>query len=380
MESKHYDVIVLGVGTMGAATAYHLAKRGASVLGLEQFAIPHALGAHHGFSRAIRSAYYEHPDYVPLLQRAFELWAELEKTSGLRILHRTGGLYMGPEDAVFITGATRAAEEHHLPFELLDHHELERRFPQFTLPSHCAGFLEKDAGFVVPEMAMSAHLDGALRNGATLQGHVQVKGWESTSTGVQVETSDGRFTAKHLVITAGAWSPDLLGELPITLTVTRQSWGWFWPKSTAPFAFGTLPTWFIESEPGYGFYGFPMMPDNPGLKLAHHKPGDVTSPSTVKREACREIDEAPLRACLRSHLPQGEGNLLALRTCLYTNSADGHFIIDAHPDTAKVTVACGFSGHGFKFAPVIGELLADLALTGASRLPTEFLSLKRFLQ
>ncbi|MDB4772915.1 N-methyl-L-tryptophan oxidase [Verrucomicrobiales bacterium] len=379
MGSNQVDVIVVGVGTMGAAAAYHLAKRGASVLGLEQHAIPHALGAHHGFSRAIRSAYYEHPNYVPLLQRAFALWEDLEKTSGLKIIHRTGGVYMGAEDAVFITGATRAANEHGLSHELLSHSDLGGRFPQFSLPSHYAGFLEKDAGFVVPETAMSAHLEGALAAGARLLGHVQVKGWDSTSTGVTVHTSQGRFTAKHLILTAGAWSPSLLGSLPITLTVTRQTWGWFWPNSTAPFSYGTLPTWFVESEPGYGYYGFPMMPDNPGLKIAYHKPGEPVTPSTVRREVCRESDEPPLRHCLEHYLSQRDGDLLALRTCLYTNSPDGHFVIDAYPDKANVTMACGFSGHGFKFAPVIGEMLAEFALDGRSNLPVEFLRMSRFL-
>lgn len=378
MSFAKVDVIVVGVGTMGAAAAYHLARRGASVLGLEQHAIPHTLGAHHGFSRAIRSAYYEHPNYVPLLKRSFALWDALERTSGQRVLYRTGGLYMGPEDAAFITGATRAATAHQLPYERLSPAQLRERFPQFELPSHYTGFLEAEAGFVVPEIAMNAHVEGALRGGATLLGHVKVTSWQVTSEGVRIETNRGAFRAKHVVLTAGAWAPLWSAGLPFALKVTRQTWGWFWPKVLAPFALGTLPTWFIESEPASGYYGFPMMPEQPGLKLALHQPGTETTAESVDRRIDLAGDEAPLRRCLEGHLPEGNGHLLALRTCLYTNSPDGHFIIDRHPTSANVTIACGFSGHGFKFAPVVGEILADLALLGRTDHPIDFLSMDRF--
>lgn len=374
-----YDVIVLGVGTMGAAAAYHLSKRGVSVLGLEQHAIPHLLGAHHGFSRMIRLAYYEHPDYVPLLRRAYELWDALEEDHGEPILRRTGGLYMGIKGERFLQGAIMSAQTHGLAYDVLSPPEIQERYPVFDVPDTHAGFFEEAAGFLVPETAMAAHVLGALRRGAELRGHVRVSSWETEGSGVVVQTADGEtFSARHLLITAGAWSQEVLGDLALDLTVTRQAWGWFWPQQGSdPFQLGKLPCWFVESPGGGGHYGFPMMPDNPGFKLALHQASEVTGqPGTIDRQAQPE-DEAALRAFLNDRIPSANGNLLAIRTCLYTNSPDGHFILDQHPASHRVTLACGFSGHGFKFASVMGEVLADLATEGQTTHPIDFLGLDR---
>lgn len=377
MSSPKVDVIVLGLGSMGAAACYHLARRGFRVLGLEQHAIPHGLGAHHGYSRMIRLAYYEDPGYVPLLRRAYELWRDLETEFGSKILHVTGGLYMGREGESFLTGALRAALEHSLPHALFSHAEIKRRYPQFHLPSDYEGFWEDEAGFLIPELAMAAHVQGALLAGAELHGHEAARAWSAGADGVNVETSKASYRAERLVIAAGAWTAPILADLGLPLVVTRQAWGWFWPKDPAAFRLGTLPCWFIETEPGHGYYGPPIMSDNPGLKVALHKPTEPTSPEVVDR-APREEDEALLRPFLARHIPSAEGPLLGLRTCLYTNSPDGHFIVDQHPIHDRVSFACGFSGHGFKFASVMGEVLADMATGSLSSLPMDFLRLARF--
>ncbi len=362
---------------MGAAACYHLARRGARVLGLDQYAIPHQLGAHHGFSRMIRLAYYEHPDYVPLLKRAYQLWEELEKDFGQRLLYLTGGLYMGAPRREFLDGALKSAQAHELPHRYLKHETLAQRYPCFRVPADYEGIYEEKAGFLVPELVMAAHVQGALSRGAVLRGHVRVESWQSDDSGIEVVTSQGMFRGKRLLITAGAWSQEAIRDEAIRLTVTRQTWGWFWPEEPDRYRLGEFPGWFYECEDGGGFYGFPMMPDNPGLKLAWHHPAESVTPDTVCREP-QAGDERPLRTFLENHLPGAAGPLLAIRTCLYTNSSDGHFIIDRHPEKEGVFFACGFSGHGFKFASVMGEVLADLAESGKTAHPIDFLGLARF--
>jgi sarcosine oxidase len=364
---------------MGSAACYHLAKRGARVLGLEQHGIPHALGAHHGHSRMIRLAYYEHPDYVPLLGRAYTLWNELEEESGQKLLHITGGLYAGPSGAEIVAGSVKAAREHGLDHECWDGADLRNRFPQFCLPEDYEAFFEPRAGFLVPEAAVSAHATCALQRGAVLHGHEKVTEWKAMKWGVKVETNKGAYSAGHVVFASGAWSGSLLGGSGIDLEVTRQTLAWFWPREPEMFQLGRFPCWFIETEPGYGHYGFPIMPGVPGLKIALHKPGQVTTADTVNRSVTAK-DEAQVRWVLRDHLPKGEGPLLSIQTCLYTNSADSHFIVGPVPNQEhnNVSVACGFSGHGFKASSVVGEVLAELVLDGRSSLPTEFLSPQRF--
>ncbi len=376
-----FNTIVCGVGTMGAAACHHLAVRGASVLGLEQFDIPHNRGAHHGLTRMIRQAYYEHPDYVPLLRRAYELWHELQDASGTPLLHLNGGLYISPPGGSILKGSLASAREHKLPHELLDHAALADRFPQFQLPPDYQGLFENNAGYIIPELAVGAHVEQALLNGAEIHGHEAIEGFSTDATGVTVKTDRSSYRAEHLVVTAGAWSGRLLRDLGVPLAVTRQILAWTTPRDPAEFAPDRFPCWFIESDttPGFGHYGFPILPGSPGFKIALHKPGSiVTDPDAVVRDPLPG-DEDEIRPALARHIPGANGPLLALRACLYTNSPDSHFIIDRLPGHHdRLTVAAGFSGHGFKFASVIGESLADLATTGKSSLPTDFLKLDRF--
>jgi sarcosine oxidase len=372
---------------MGSAACFHLARRGQRVLGLEQFGIPHALGSHHGDTRIIRICYYEHPDYVPLLRRAYELWQELERESGQRLLHITGGIYMGHPACEFVAGALRAAAEHGLEHERVSHDDLRKRFPQFRLPQEYVGVWEPSAGFLLPEKCITAHANLALRHGAELHGHEPALEWQADRRGVSVRTSRDTYSARNIVICGGAWSDRLIRDLGVPLKVTRQVVGWVQPRKPELFAFGTMPVWAIDHPDGTQHYGFPMLQGDvfgsarPGFKIAHHWHGPVTNPDTINRTPQPE-DENDFRPTLREMIPDADGPLLSMGVCMYTCTADSHFIIEpphARPRNDRpVTIACGFSGHGFKFASVVGEVLADLATTGTTRHPIEFLSTRRF--
>jgi sarcosine oxidase len=374
---NRFDLIVVGVGAMGSSACFELARRGVRVLGLERFYIPHALGSSHGQSRMIRMAYYEHPDYVPLLRHAYERWHELEQISGQKLLYLTGGVYAGPETGDLVAGSLRSAREHGLPFELLDHAELARRYPQFQVPENWVAVHEPNAGFLLPERVIAAFAAAALRAGAELHGRERVTQWGTDESGVRVRTDRDEYHANHLIFCGGPWSSALVGDLGVELTVTRQVLAWVWPREPEQFALGRLPVWAIDHLDGTLHYGFPMMDDVPGLKVAHHGPGAATDPDRVARDP-QPGDEQTFRPILREMIPVADGPLLSMRVCMYTNSPDGHFIIDRHPRHPRVTIACGFSGHGFKFASVVGEILADLAIEGSTNLPAQFLQLSRF--
>jgi sarcosine oxidase len=375
--SDHFDVIVIGVGAMGAAACWRLAQRGCRVLGLDQFGIPNAMGSSHGESRVIRLCYYEHPDYVPLLHQSYEDWAELERDGGESLLTLTGALYMGHEDGPFITGTLRSARRHDLPHEVLSRDEIAGRFPQFRLPAGLMGVWEPRAGMLRPEVSISAMARLALMHGADLRGHEAVLHWQSEGDAIRVRTSRGEHSASQVIFTAGSWAPRLLRDLGVPLQATRQPAAWVWPRAPELFTPDRFPIWGIEDPDGFFYYGFPLQPGRVGLKAARHYLGAPADPDTIDRTP-GPADEAEIRAALRQYLPDGDGPVLSMSICMYTNSPDGHFIIDRHPRMPQVLVATGFTGHGFKFAPVVGRILADLALDGATRLPATFLGLARF--
>lgn len=375
-----HDVIVIGLGAMGSSAALHLARRGLRVLGLEQFAIPHDRGSSHGLSRMIRLCYAEHPDYVPLLRRAYELWHDLEASNGRKLLHITGGLYLGASDGAFVRGAQRSAESHGLAHHTLTRSDVARQYPQFEVPNDFAGFFEPTAGLLLPEETVATQAELALRAGAELRGHEPVLDWEPDGDGFAVTTAAGRHLAARLVICAGPWASRLVADLGVELVVTRQVLGWVWPKSPALFELGRLPVWAIDApafDPAGLYYGVPMLQNAPGFKIARHARGEPVAPD-APRAGAGPSDEADFRPALRRYIPQADGPLLAMRTCLYTNTPDSDFIIDRHPRWPGVALACGFSGHGFKFASVVGEVLADLSVHGATRHPIGFLGLGRF--
>jgi len=378
---NRYDVIVVGVGAMGAAACFHLARRHRRVLGLEQFGIPHALGSSHGDSRMIRLCYYEHPDYVPLLKRAYALWAQLEQESGAKLLFKTGGIYMGRPDREIIAQTLRAAKTHSLPHEYLDRSQLADRYPQFAVPDDHVGIYEPEAGFLLPESVIAAHARAALGHGADLRTYEPLIEWTAHADHVVARTSKATYVADRIIFCGGPWSQRLLGEIGVRLDVTRQILGWVWPKRPELFAMGALPVWAIDATGGSIHYGFPMLNDaqsgRPGFKVAHHARGTLTTPDTIDRTP-QPDDERGFRDVLERYIPQANGPLLSMAVCMYTNSPDSHFIIDRHPASQRAILACGFSGHGFKFASVVGEILADLAELGTTPHPIGFLGLNRF--
>ncbi|GFG54974.1 N-methyl-L-tryptophan oxidase [Mycolicibacterium agri] len=363
-----YDVIVIGLGGMGSAAAYHLVARGQRVLGLEKFGPAHDRGSSHGGSRIIRQSYFEDPAYVPLLLRAYELWDKLATDTGREVYRLTGGLFMGPPDSVTVAGSQRASREWDLPHEMLDAAEIRRRFPTFTPYPGDVALYESKAGFARPEMTVQAHIDLAESAGAELHFGEPLHGWDDTSGGVAVTTERGTYTAGHLVICPGAWAPQLLADFGIPITIERQVLYWFDPVGGTG-SFVDHPIFIHEDVEGAQAYGFPAI-DGPGggVKVAFFRKGIVCTPETIDRTVS-EQEIVEMRDRVAALLPALAGDCVHTATCMYSNTPDQHFVIARHPDADRITVACGFSGHGFKFVPVVGEILADLAIDGATGHP-----------
>ena len=361
------DSIVVGLGAHGSAAAYHLAKRGRSVLGFDRFARGHTLASFGGLSRIIRLSYYEHASYVPLLKRAWGLWRELERDSGETLLAQTGGLYMGRPDGELVTGSLASARTHGLEHQVLESAELRRRFPVFNIDPDWIGVLDSQAGWLAPERCVETHLRQAERHGATLRFAEPIERWEPDGEGVRVTSSQGSYRARRLVIAAGSWLPRLLPQLAPHLWVERNVLFWFEPRGELD-AFARLPVYIVEDNDRF-YYGFPYDREN-GIKMAGLHFGDRVDPDTVDREAS-PADEERVRAWLRRRMPLANGERRRAQVCMYTNSPDRHFIIDRE---GPVTYASACSGHGFKFASAVGEILADLATAGRSSLDIGFLS------
>lgn len=377
-----HDVLVLGLGGMGSATAWQLARRGVRVLGLDRHGPAHDRGSSHGRTRVIRQAYFEHPSYVPLLQRAYELWHEAERESGHSLLTLCGGLMMGAPDSEVVRGSIGSAQEHGLPHEILDAAEVRRRHPPIRLPESHIALFETRAGVVHTERAVQTHLDLARAYGATLRFEEPVLSWDADGGGVRVQTTQATYHAQRLVVTAGPWAPSLLSELEIPLEVERQVLFWFQPKAgIREFLPGRFPIYIWDRTGDRQPYGFPALdgPDG-GVKIALFRTpdSDRCTPETVER-GIRPSDVEPMRECLRELLPDLDGPLLHATTCLYTNTPDHHFAVGLHPHHGnRVALAAGFSGHGFKFCSVMGEILADLALTGKTNHDLSLFRLDRF--
>ncbi|WP_193048665.1 N-methyl-L-tryptophan oxidase [Mycolicibacterium baixiangningiae] len=373
-----YDVIVIGLGGMGSAAAYHLAARGQRVLGLEKFTPAHDKGSSHGGSRIIRQSYFEDPAYVPLLLRAYELWEQLATDSAREVYRLTGGLFIGPPDCLTVAGSLLASRQWGLPHEVLDADEIRTRYPAFTPRGGDIALFEAKAGFARPEMTVQAHLDLAEHAGATLRFGEEVTGWTATDGGVRVTTATGTYTAGQLVVCPGAWAPKLLAEFGIPITVERQVLYWLDPVGGVD-PFVGHPIFIAENERAEQIYGFPAI-DGPGggVKVAFFRKGVVCTPETIDRvvhdQEIREMRDEVARL-----LPALDGPCVHSATCMYSNTPDQHFVIARHPDSVNVTVACGFSGHGFKFVPVVGEILADLATTGTTAHPIDLFDPRRLV-
>ena len=374
--SKRYDVIVVGVGSMGSAACYHLARRGIKVLGLEQFALAHELGAHHGQSRVIRLAFYPFAEYIPLLRRAYSLWEELEAETNGGLFQITGGAFMGPPESELIRRASDVSRKEELAYEIWDQAQLHQRFPQFHLPTGFQVFYDPQAGYLRPELAVAAQAKLAANLGAEIHSQEPVVEWHTDAEAVVVQTTRQKYEADHLILAGGAWSQQLLAELNLPLTVTRQVLAWYRPDDPQSFALGRFPIWFVEIQPGCGHYGFPLIEGNDGIKIALDMPGQVTNPEAIDRQVSQD-DVENLHEFLSNYIPAAAGELVSATVCLYTNSPDNHFFIDSHPEQNRVTVACGFSGHGFKFASAVGEGLAELAVDRTTKIPLEFFGFGR---
>ena len=378
MPVKAFDAIVVGLGAHGSAAAAALARRGLRVLALERFGRGETFGSSGGRSRIIRVAHYEDPMYAPLARAAWDRWLEIESETGGSILTPTGGLYAGPPDGPLVRGAIAAALTHAVGHEIIDSAEIRRRWPAFTPAADAVGVVEDLAGVLDAERANAAHLLVAERAGAELRFGARVVDWRlAPGGGFEVETDDGTVAgADHLVLAAGPWVGDFVPDLGLPLVVERQPVCWFEPAvPAADVGVGRLPIWLMATDDGT-FYGFPHDPEL-GLKVSHHHSGVIVDPDEVDREV-RPTDVARIRAFIRERMPAADGQLTASRVCLYTNTPDDRFVIDRHPAAPGVAFASACSGHGFKFAPIIGDILADLVTDGATDWPIEPFRADRF--
>ena len=372
-----YDVIVIGVGGMGSAACWQLARRGQRVLGLERFDIPHSMGSSHGISRIIRLPYYEHPAYVPLLLRAYELWAEIEAATGTTVLVTTGSVDGGPEDDELFQGALGSARLHALPHEVMTGAEVNERFPGYRMPAASRFVFQPRGGLIASERAIVAHVLAARDAGADIRARERVLGWDAhpSGEGVTVETERGTYRAGRLILAAGAWMADLAPLLRGVAVPERQVLAWLQPLKPALFQTDRFPVFNLMVEEGR-YYGFPEY-EVPGFKFGrYHHRNEHTAAEAMRRDVDAE-DEALLRAFSGRYFPDGNGATMALRACMFTNTPDEHFILDHHPDHKQVVLASPCSGHGYKFCSVVGEILADLATgDGATRHDIGFLRLR----
>jgi sarcosine oxidase len=370
---SHFDVVVCGLGAMGSAALQHLTRRGKRVLGIERYQPGHDRGSSHGLTRIIRLGYFEHPSYVPLLQHAYRLWRELEAASGQKLLHITGIAEIGPPESTL-----RCAEMHALRHEVLSAAELMRRFPAFRVPRDFVGVVQPDGGILKAEASVLAQLALAAGAGADIRSGESVRAVEPRAGCVRIVTDRGSIEAGAAIIAAGAWVKSLLPALAAPLRITREVMAWFEPIDAQLSLPGRMPVFMIESRHGlhYGIPGDGSI--QRGIKVAKHHHRDETVDPAAYDQTVRSDDEALIRGALAEHLPAANGRLIAAKTCLYTVTPDGHFLIDRLPGAPNIIVASPCSGHGFKFAPVIGEILADLAITGTTPHDIARFSLARF--
>ncbi|WP_344085577.1 N-methyl-L-tryptophan oxidase [Luedemannella helvata] len=369
-------VIVVGLGTMGAAAAWRLASRGASVLGLDRFAPPHGRGAHAGGTRIIRMVYMEGADYVPLVRRAYPMWRAIEAATGTSLLTPTSALMLGRPGAAAVAGSAAAAHEHDLAHELLDAAEVRRRFPAFTPAADEVGVYERAAGMLRPEAAIEAMLGLARDAGADLRTGVEVTGWRAGPDGVTVRTGEGEHRADRLVLAPGAWAGRLLDGLDVPLRVERRVQHYWRPAGPDAFAPDRFPVWIWDAPDGSTGYGVGAV--DGAVKAAMHSGAGLVDPD-LGADPATAVEVAAMRDWLAPRVPGlAAAGWAGAVECLYTLTPDTHFVLGHHPGHTNVAVACGFSGHGFKFAPVVGDVLADLTLTGGTDAPVALFDPRRF--
>jgi len=371
------DVIVVGVGGMGSAACRSLSQAGARVIGIERFNLVHALGSSHGETRVIRKAYYEHPDYVPLLRRSYELWKEIESQETSPLYRETGIVYFGASGSRLLSGVLNSANEHDLLVNRLSMQERKKFGQWFQEERFGDALFEPEAGFLKVEACVQAQIRQAQAHGAKIFDSETVLDWNATPQGVEVKTDRARYSAKTLVFTSGAWMGELLGELKLPLRILRKALCWI--KAPAGFDEEHAPCYLCETEDGI-FYGFPSLSSEASglMKLAQHSGGEPASDPTHLDRVAHTGDFEPVLSFARTAF-RGAGQQVARHAfCMYTMTSDENFILDFHPQHSNVVIASCCSGHGFKFSPVVGEAIRDLALRGYTSLPIEFLRLSRF--
>jgi sarcosine oxidase len=376
--SQCYDSIVIGFGGMGSAATATLARRGHRVLAIEQFDLLHELGSSAGGIRIFRFAYFLDPRYVPLMRKAHDRWAALERDADERLLFTTGGLDIGNASSEVFNGAKAACEHHALTHEVLSAKELMRRHPAWSVPNDYNAVFQPDAGYLPADRAIAAHARVALRHGATIHAREKVIHFEQRAGKVVVTTDRATYEAGQLVVTAGPWIGELVPSMSSTMIPERQVVGWYQPDNAKLFRPENFPIFIVEDESGH-YYGFPEH-DRPGFKIGRHRhQNETTTPTTIRRTA-DEGDDAVLRRALTQFLPSADKPALTLKTCMYTNTPDSHFVVDRLPGHDAIVIAAGFSGHGYKFCSAIGDMLADLVL-GQPRSPEhELFRIDRFAE
>jgi len=375
---EKYDIAVLGVGGMGSATLYTLAKRGLNVCGIEQFGVAHDRGSSHGETRLIRKAYFEHPDYIPLLNRAYDLWHEFEKKAGEKLFVENGLIVAGKPDSEVIKGLDLCYEKHNLPHEKLTVNEARKRFPQFHLPEDFIIYFDPIAGFLYVEKSVEKFAELGQKNGATLYTNEKVLTWQANKNHISITTDRRKIAAGKLIITSGAWANREMLSLGIDFDIWRKVLFWYDSPEIANYKLDGFPNFYVELDFG-SFYGFPAV-NEMGLKIGEHEiPGISSLPDEVRR-TLQPSDEPVILQFIEKVFPRFQPVRTNFTVCMYTITPDFNFILDVHPEYENVIIGAGFSGHGFKFAPVIGEILADLAIDGSTSHPIEFLRVNRLLK
>ncbi|GGE26432.1 N-methyl-L-tryptophan oxidase [Pullulanibacillus camelliae] len=376
MTTNVYDCIIVGAGTMGLAAGAFLAKSGIKPLMIDAFHPPHTHGSHHGETRMIRHAYGEGRQYVKLVQRAQELWEDLEAAVPYKIFEKTGVLGLGPKHSPFLQETIEAAAKYDLSLDIMSAQGIMQKWPGITVPEHFIGCLESDSGVLFSEHCLKAYKEIALANGAELIGGEPVVDIDFNGHPIKVTTKNSHYYGEKVIITAGAWTAKLLKPLNLPIQTIRKVFGWFEAPESL-YAADAFPSFYVD-EGTRMFYGFPAL-NKTGLKIGRTDGGQPIDPNQHKQNfGSHNSDEKELRECLQAYLPQANGSLLNGRTCLQTRSIDSHFIIDEHPDQHNMLIATGFSGHGFKFASVLGEALSEWVLHGATQHDLSLFSLERF--
>jgi sarcosine oxidase len=373
---RHYDAIVAGVGGHGSAIAYHLAKSGTKTLALERFGLNHANGSSHGETRGMRTAYYEHPGYLPLINRALELWNDLQKRTRKPIIRITGGVAIGRQEGTLVGGQIDAAKKHRFPHEVLGPKDANERFPCFHLSEEETCFYTPSSGILWSENCIATHAKLAREEGAQIRFNEPLARWRQQKDRILVRTTKGEYTTDKLVLSAGAWLPQLVPELGLPLKVERQVLFWFRPlRDKDSFGPEHMPAYNWQDAEGRIFYGVADV--GTGVKVARHHGGRTTTPGRVSRKLTRDDASQP-SGLVRTGFPLLDPVPVGGRVCLYTNAPDNQFVIDFYPGNKNVMIASPCSGHGFKFASVVGEVATELVTKGRSRFDLDFVSIARF--